>query len=235
MFDSSRYGVLEATSLSDIKAAVDKLTRDLGFDRFSVLSVSRADGHTDVVVLDNCPDDYRDDYIDDGQGAVDPVLEHLRRSRTPIIWDQDTYTKVGRGPLWEHQAGYGYKQGIATSLHLPGGSYFILGLDRSTPMPSDARDVSLIVGVLQHVSIQAQAIAERVSSKARLPNAPRLSARELEVLRWSQNGKKIEWVADRMGIAARTATAHINSATAKLGCTTKGQALHRAFQLKLLD
>jgi DNA-binding CsgD family transcriptional regulator len=63
----------------------------------------------------------------------------------------------------------------------------------------------------------------------------RLSARELEVLRWLRQGKKAWEVAQILGRSEHTVKNQMRSVYRKLGAANRAQALFRAFQLAIPD
>lgn len=62
-----------------------------------------------------------------------------------------------------------------------------------------------------------------------------LSARELEVLRWIDQGLTNQEIARKLTVAQSTVKTHINNIYGKLGVETRVQALNRARDLGLLD
>jgi DNA-binding CsgD family transcriptional regulator len=77
-----------------------------------------------------------------------------------------------------------------------------------------------------------------VAMKARLydglPPNPRLNDREIEILRWTADGKTAADIAQIIGISERTVNFHINQAVAKLGASNKVNAAVRAAMRGLL-
>jgi DNA-binding CsgD family transcriptional regulator len=67
-----------------------------------------------------------------------------------------------------------------------------------------------------------------------LVDAPALTPRELEALRWTMEGKTAWEVGAILGISERTAVLHVNNAMHKLGCTSKHQAVLKALRLGLI-
>jgi DNA-binding CsgD family transcriptional regulator len=61
-----------------------------------------------------------------------------------------------------------------------------------------------------------------------------LTPRELEALRWTMEGKTAWEVGALMDITERTANLHLNSATHKLDCVNKHQAVLKALRLGLI-
>ena len=70
--------------------------------------------------------------------------------------------------------------------------------------------------------------------KADTPIAPRLSQRELKVLRWAMAGKSAWDAGMVLGISERTANFHIQAETRKLDCRNKHQAVLPALRLGLI-
>ena len=66
------------------------------------------------------------------------------------------------------------------------------------------------------------------------PERPALRPRELEVLRWTLDGKTAWEVAAVLAITERTVVLHLQNAMQKLGCTSKHQAVLKALRLGLI-
>ena len=162
-------------------------------------------------------------------------MQHCKRQSVPIIWDQSTYVANGLAEKWEEQARFGITNGICLALHMPEGRHFVLGVDRDRPVPADAAELTRMVADLQLFAVYAQDAALRIlAPSARDPKIPALTPRELEVLRWTMEGKTAWEVGNLLGITERTAALHVNNATHKLGCVNKHQAVLRALRLGLL-
>jgi DNA-binding CsgD family transcriptional regulator len=163
------------------------------------------------------------------------VLQHCKRSSVPIVWDQSTYTAGGVGELWEEQARFGYQTGIAVALHLPEGRHFQIGVDRDRALPLDPAALQRMVADLQLFAVCALDTAMRVLvSEAARPQRPALTPRELEVLRWTMEGKTAWEVGAILGISERTVVLHLGNAMRKLECVSKHQAVLKALQLGLI-
>lgn len=63
---------------------------------------------------------------------------------------------------------------------------------------------------------------------------PELSSREIEVLRWTADGKTSADIAEIMSISERTVNFHVNCAVEKLGACNKTSAAVRAAMLGLI-
>ena len=153
-----------------------------------------------------------------------------------MVWDQATYVKAGRADLWEQQAQFGYRFGITMAMHLPGGRHFVYGVERDQSLPKCPDEITHVVASLVMFAVHAQDAAMRVLLPPSTPTAgvPALSPRELEVLRWTMDGKTAWEVGRILGIAEDTVARHAHRATRKLECSSKHHAVVKALRLGLI-
>jgi DNA-binding CsgD family transcriptional regulator len=236
MLPGGYSSVLEARNRDEFRDEVVRFTQQLGFETVSAITViERGMGHAEFITVDNTPDAFNDTYCDPQLQRLDPVMQHCKRHSLPIVWDQDTYVSNGAHDLWEQQASFGYRTGIAMALHMPEGRHFQLGVDRDRPLPDDPGELQRLVADLQLFAVHAQEAAVRLLVPATLqPDRPALTPRELECLRWTMDGKTAWEVGAILGISERTAVLHVNNAMHKLGCVNKHQAVLKALRLGLI-
>lgn len=228
--------VLQARNRDEFREEIVRFTRRLGFATVSAITViDHGLGRSDFIAVHNNSPAYADSYANLATSRRDPVLAHCKRNTVPIIWDQSTYVNQGAGDLWEQQASYGYCTGIAMAMHMPEGRHFVLGVDRDQPLPTSPELLQRVVADLQLFAVHAQDAAMRVLvAPEHQPERPGLTPRELEVLRWTMDGKTAWEVGTLLGITERTAVLHINNAMHKLKCVNKHQAVLRALRLGLI-
>jgi DNA-binding CsgD family transcriptional regulator len=236
MLQEDYLSVLEARDRDEFRGSVVRFTQQLGFQTVSALTVvDRGVGDAQFITVDNMPAGFTEASHSVLGMRRDPVMQYLKRNSVPIIWDQDTYVMQGMGDLWEEQAPFGYQTGIAMALHMPEGRHFVVGVDRDQPLPKDHQAVTRMVADLQLFAVYAQDAAMRILLPAKSqPERPALTPRELEVLRWTMEGKTAWEVGAILGISERTAVLHINNGMHKLDCTTKHQAVLKALRLGLI-
>jgi DNA-binding CsgD family transcriptional regulator len=229
--------VLKAGSRDDFRSEVVRFTKALGFNTVSAMAVvDHTVGRSEFVSIDNAPPGYAEAINDVPSMRRDPVMQHCRRHSVPIIWDQATYLSQGLGELWEEQARFGYRTGIAMALHLPEGRHFAMGVERDQPLPTDGVELTRLVADLQLFAVHAQDAALRVLSPAPVQtDRPSLTPRELEALRWTMEGKTAWEVGAILGISERTAVLHVTNAMHKLDCASKHQAVLKALRLGLIS
>ena len=235
MLQGGFTAVLKARDRHELLSEVVRFTRQLEFETVSTtMVIDHQLGEPEFIVLDNTPTAYRDAFDDKSDARRDPVMQHCKRQSVPMIWNQETYTAAEQGDKWEMQARYGYCTGIALALHMPEGRHFFIGVDRDRPLPKSP-ELTRMVADLQLFAVHAQDAAQRVLlPSAPAPDAPSLTPRELETLRWTMEGKTAWEVGNILGITERTVVLHANNATHKLGSANKHQAVLKALRLGLI-
>ncbi|MBW8843802.1 MAG: autoinducer binding domain-containing protein [Burkholderiales bacterium] len=193
------------------------------------------DADVQITSLGNTPAGYLDVAKDLGEARRDPVMAKLMMQSAPVVYDQQTYATAGAGEVWEAQAPYGYKSGIAVKLHLPGGKQFLLGVDREEALPDPGAQLMQMVAGLQLLAAHAMTAADRLlGPKIDRTDLPRLTKRELDVLSWTSQGKTAWEVSVILGMSEKTVNFHLGNAMRKLGVTSKHQAVLKCVAAGLL-
>jgi DNA-binding CsgD family transcriptional regulator len=237
MLQQGYVAVLEAKTCDELRDCFVAFGSERGFERVGGLAVvERPRDQPLYVALDNMPVEYLQLADEPSRGQQDPVVQHCKRSSVPITWSQDTYTRRGLGSLWEEQEVHGYGHGIALALHLPHGRHFVFGVNRRSPLPDSPVELTRLVADVQLFAVHAWEAASRLlPSTAQLIDVPALTAREIECLRWTMEGKTAWEVGSILGISERTAVLHVNNAAHKLNCVSKHQAVIKAMRLGLIQ
>jgi LuxR family transcriptional regulator len=184
------------------------------------------DANVQITSLGNTPEGYLDAAKDLGDTRRDPVMARLMSQSVPVVYDQQTYVAAGVGELWEMQAPYGYKTGIAVKLHLPGDKHFLLGVDREEALPRPGTELMQMVAGLQLLAAHALTAADRLLSPSlNKGDLPKLTKRELDVLSWTAQGKTAWEVSVILGMSEKTVNFHLGNAMRKLQVTSKHQAV----------
>lgn len=236
MLQGDYLSVLEAKDHDQFRSVVIHFAQQLGFETVTaVVAVDQPNAGSEFVAVHNTPLAFEQGFDDMSMARRDPVMQHCKRQTVPIIWSQKTYLDQGAIELWDIQAQFGYRNGIAMALHLPEGRHFTFGVDRDQELPADRTELTRMVADLQLFAVHAQDTAMRVLiSEASQPERPALTPRELEVLRWTMDGKTAWETAVLLNIAERTTVQHLQNAMKKLHCNSKHQAVLKALRLGLI-
>ena len=232
----SHLDISNAKDVATFRRCLVDFASDFGFGLASVsLFLDPSGGGPKCHSISNVPSAFAEAYIDPANGRRDPVLRLLKRVHVPFMYDQRFYVENDAADLWEEQAPFGYRQGIATCMHLPHGRHFALGVDRPEPLPTNADARAEIMAAVHLLAAHAFDAAVRVLGiEIGAVSVPTLTTREREALQWTAAGKSA-WVAGEiMSISERAVNFHLRSACAKLGSYSKHQAAFKALQLGLL-
>ncbi|NRF69366.1 LuxR family transcriptional regulator [Aquincola sp. S2] len=233
--------ILQARSREEFRDEIVRAARQLGFDTVAAMTVidpepGEAAGATSrFIVVDNTPPAYRNVFDSPGAQQADPVMQYCKEYSVPLAWNQDTYVNALAGPMWEEQAVYGYRAGVALALHLPDRHHFMLGVERDGELPNDPVEMQRLLSDVQLFTVYAMDAAMRLLVPVRQqPERPALTPREVEALSWTMAGKTAWEVGRILGISERTAVLHISNAMRKLDCSNKHQAVLKALRLGLI-
>jgi DNA-binding CsgD family transcriptional regulator len=236
MLQGDYLSVLEAKDPSQFRSVVIRFAQQLGFDKVAALvAVDRPGMKPEFASVHNAPMAFEQGIQDMDMARRDPVMQHCRRNTMPIIWTQKTYLDGGAIDVWDVQAQFGYRSGIAMALHLPEGRHFTIGVERDQDLPLNAPELTRMVADLQLFAVHAQDTAMRILvSEDSQPECPALTPRELEVLRWTMDGKTAKAIGALLNVTERTVVAHLQNAMLKLNVNSKHVAVLKALRLGLI-
>ncbi|MGS0740412.1 autoinducer binding domain-containing protein [Glaciimonas sp. GG7] len=207
--------------------------KDLGFDYCAYgMRMPLPISQPKLIRFNNYSSSWQQRYEEANYLEVDPTVVHAAQSTIPILWS-DTIVAASR-PFWEDAQGHGLKVGCAQSFHDGRGNVGLLSLSRSEDHLTikELGDISLKISWLAQIAHQAlsRLLVEKLTPEA----AANLTAREVEVLRWTADGKTSSEVGEIIGISERTVNFHVNNTLLKLGVTNKTAVAVKAAVLGLL-
>ena len=230
-------GLLSAHDSDDLSLSLARFAAANGFDRYTLLCVEdrSGEGTPQVEWIDNTPPGFFDASRDVSQSRRDPVLQAAKRRNVPFTYSVSAYIEAGVPDLWDQQASYGFCCGIVSPFHLPGNLSIIVGVDRYEPLPSDARELVRTISAFHLFATFAQCVAKELlvdpSNSAPCRMDFKLSIRERECLQWAAAGKTAWETGMILSIAEGYVAKLLASATKKLHCVSKAQALAKALRL----
>lgn len=233
--DRHTLALTTATTEAAFFEALSSAARELGFDHCAYgMRAPLPLSNRKVVLLNNYSQAWQQRYNDEQYLAVDPTVAHGIRSVLPLVWSEELFQHAR--PLWEDACAHGLKVGWAQSSYNAQGAVGMLTLARSDEKLSVAelRKNSMqmtVLGQLAHAGM-SDLINNRCGADQAAAAA--LTAREIEVLRWTADGKTSGEVGQIMSISERTVNFHINNSLEKLGAVNKTAAVIKAALLGLL-
>ncbi len=225
--------LLVCDSAADLFQRVTELAREMGFDYCAYgirmplpISAPRTE------MFNNYPADWQAHYQAQSYLAVDPTVARGGRSVLPFVWSDELFASAR--DLWEDARAYGLEYGWVQSCRDARGISGMLTLARAGEDLS-AGELRARTPEMSWLAQTAHFGMARCLTAKLLPEAEvMLSTREIEVLRWTAEGKTSNEVADILRIAERTVNFHINNAMVKLNANNKTAAVIRASVMGLL-
>jgi LuxR family transcriptional regulator, quorum-sensing system regulator SolR len=225
--------LLSSTSAEDLFSQLTAMAKDLGFDYCAYgIRMPLPISQPRTEMFNNYPGIWQKCYQEQNYLAVDPTVVRASRSTMPFVWSDELF--VSARDLWEDAKAHGLEYGWAQSCRDVQGISGMLTLSRSQEDLSDSELRAKIAEMIWLVQMAHLGMSRCLTPKL-LPEAEVvLSNREIEVLRWTAEGKTSGEVADILRIAERTVNFHISNATIKLNANNKTAAVIRASVLGLL-
>ncbi len=179
------------------------------------------------------PSQWLDHYFAHNYLDTDPLIKQAARELVPVVW-ASAESDGGQPEFWEEAMAHGVQHGWALATH---GKHMTTGMlslarghEKITALELSEKEPQLVW--LSHVTHGLLGTTETKQARAGVDH--HLSLREIEVLRWSAEGKTADEIGTILGISTRTVTFHITSTLTKLGATNKTQAVTKAFLFGLL-
>lgn len=222
-----------ATTEAELFRVVASVAQRLGFEYWAYgMRMPLPLSNPKMFFANNYPREWQEKYVKENYLAVDPTVAHGLRSVRPLVWTESAnqFSDV----FWQDAQGHGLATGWAQSSFSPQGSVGMLTLARSADELSQAelRQNSMCMSWL--VQAVHQSMAQFVEAAQPSSRHAPLTAREIEVLRWTADGKTSGEVGQIMNITERTVNFHINNALEKLDANNKTAGVIKAAMRRLL-
>lgn len=185
-----------------------------------------------VVLFNNHPPAWQSEYVQNNYLAVDPTFKHALRSQSALVWSEQVFAETP--DIWNGARANGLRVGWAQPSRDSRNVVGMLTLARSAEelSPAEARVKQFKLAWLAqtaHLGMSKYLAHQFVPSIEAT-----LSAREIDVLRWTAEGKTASEISGILKITERTVNFHVNNAVAKLGVSNKTAAAIHAALLGLL-
>lgn len=205
-----------------------------GFSRFFFRTLLRlGNTHLDGITISNYPNEFITKYENSHYPHKDPLISHCQLSIEPFRWDEHVFNQAP--DLRKHMQSIGLKYGWAQSVHDARGAVSILSIGRSQPSLTEDEFNEKTAGILWLCNQLHSIMISQFSPVRHAPHSvSRLSTREVEVLKWTAEGKTASDIAMILSLTTRTVNFHISSAMQKMGASNKTSAVVIATKSGLL-
>ncbi len=220
----------------DLGQAMLAVTDRVGARSFQVLRFASTEHGKALDEMGSYSDGLLVAYSQGYPDTSDPVMQHLRCSSTPILWDRDYYARLGAasGKTYEILADFGIGFGASIAAHVGAFRHFAMDFAWPHHVSPDPR----LLMELHLYAIHAEPAFYRVWSRAELAALQpqeRIEERELQTLYMASRGYKVPAIAAYYQRSPRTFEKHAQSVMSKLGASTIAEAVSIAERLQLFD
>jgi len=209
------------------------LARDLGFDHCAYgLRMPLPLTQPKIAMFSNYPVAWQRRYQEKNYLAADPTVQHGMRSLLPVIWSENLFTPARE--LWEDARSFGLEVGWAQASRSASGVSGLLTLARPCESLFDAELRGKEHKMVWLTQVAHLGMSRLLTTKMMPEIGVQFSCREIEVLRWTGDGKTSGEISDILNISERTVNFHIGNAMIKLHAPNKAAAVVRAAMLGML-
>ena len=207
-----------------------------GFRYFSVITLPIAESNEDntiagLATISSWPPELISEYDRLGLARNSPVLDQLRKQITPLVFTIDEVNNARPGKEPESATDLFRRFGLTMGVYFP--VHDSHSLRHAVSFMGDRGPLS--VEELSTLSMFATMLIEQISVISSADHAAKsvLNDREVEILKWTAEGKTSPEIARLTGLSEHTVNHYATIATKKLGCSNRTQAVVYAIRLGL--
>ena len=205
-------------------------TSQLGYEKFAFFSFMPGD-----TTVWNCSDTLPlETYVKERAFTRDPILHRAEGSITPVSWNTHRWDR----PLPRSEKSVlsllrdlNIASGVSIPIHGPGLRFSVLCLSTQDRQDDAQRVRGELEGALQLLGAY---VATYYQDSGAANQSVSLTAREIDCLSWTSEGKTAWEIGQILSISERTVRFHLSNAMRKLDAATKHQAVLKALTVGLL-
>jgi LuxR family transcriptional activator of bioluminescence operon len=191
-------------------------------------SVSDSDLTAPEIIAYGIPQKWLETYQKENLTPIDPVVHFCIETQIPVSW-QSAFVKYADTHQKFIQAAYDH--GLVNGYAVAKFTHSFTKMASLTSVTTndteiDPRQEVLLQNILPHLN--------EIMVRPGFSHAPKLSARELEVLNWAKDGKSYWETSKILNISERTVKFHLENCYRKLGVSNKAQAIATALSHALI-
>ena len=209
-------------------------TREFGFDHLTVMTApSRHDTRLAPLIIEGTlPDSYVREFDASAMLKHCLLAEEVAKSIMPQSWTLEHGVEGSKEPFSEEMRAFLRRYKVSMGVVIPvfaldAGRYVIRYDGNRAPLSCTE------IGHLSMVSMQAFDVFDRLRRNGTNQNV--LSARELEVVRWTAQGKTSLEIGQILSLSDHTVNAYMTNAIKKLDCVNRTQLVAKALRMKLIS
>jgi DNA-binding CsgD family transcriptional regulator len=162
-----------------------------------------------------------------------PVIPRITNSLMPQCWSLTEAAKDGDSAYPQAMEAlmqrFGIKSGVMFPLNSIGGDRYLLRFDGDRDRPCQTT-----LNAIGMITLHAFDVYDRMR-RAEMAAPRTLTKRELEVIRWTSQGKTSAEIGQILTLSDHTINAYMNNAIKKLDCVNRTQLVAKAIRFKLIS
>lgn len=224
---------------------MEQILHGLGCPQYSYVSISTdkvrehslAEIETEIIHLTNRPDWGRR-YVEADYSKYDPVVRECFQSRMPVKWSEDFLSQSrtdDEARMMEDALDHRIRSGLTVPIHGPSNEIGLLMLSSDKPGHEFLRVIDKYAFELQILAYHFHDSANTaLRVRTVVPPPVPLTEREIEILKWTIDGKTAWEIGQILRISERTVNFHLQNVMTKFGVHNKTHAAAKAVSYGLI-
>jgi LuxR family quorum sensing-dependent transcriptional regulator len=219
---------------NDLLGELARAASHFGFESCGIASLPDQNLHFErYAYVYRWPLGWFERYVENNYIAADPVIRRIRSSVRPFAWNEaplDRSAEPLAARVMDEATEFGLNAGFCVPVYTLTGELVTVTFGGECPeFTAQDRPALHLVAIYAHAKVR-DLLGRRPSASS----IPKLSSRELEVLKWCSAGKTSREIADILLISETTVITHIRNACVKLDVATRTQAVATAIRARLI-
>jgi DNA-binding CsgD family transcriptional regulator len=216
-------------------AALRRVTHEFSLQHVTLLSMNNPDEEllSRMVVETSVPDAFFAEFDRKRLLRKCPIGSFIEQSKLPFCWsigDAPQSRTFDIDPATEDlQRRYTLITSVVMTLHSLEGERFIMRFDGARP-----RLTQVELNEIGMITLHAFDVFDRIRRSERKAAPAPLTTRELEVVRWTAQGKTSAEIGQILALSDHTVNAYMTNAIKKLDCVNRTQLVAKALRLRLI-
>jgi len=189
---------------------------------------------TASVIISNYSRSWREAYDSGGYHEVDPVVFHCLNSSVPLLWTENNFHTRPEQELYEEARAHNVRSGLCMPIHGPSGEFGMLNFLCDESATADALHPERLGALVLMRDYAMQSYIHLRSSADELDVPPKLTARELECLKWVAAGKTSWEISRILSCAEVTVNYHVSNFMRKFNAESRQHAVIRGIRSGLV-
>jgi DNA-binding CsgD family transcriptional regulator len=224
-----------ADSRAEISTVLERTTREFGFRHFMLVKQPPADEVllSRILVESNLPKEYVREFDRLRLLRKCPISPIIGELCLPFCWALDERGHSGAptfpAELVDLQRRYEMTTSVAMALHSLDGTGFRIRIDGSRP-----RLTQVELNEIGMLLLHAFGVFDKIRRSEKASLSGPLTTRELEVVRWTAQGKTSSEIGKILSLSDHTVNAYMTNAIKKLDCVNRTQLVAKALRLRII-